>query len=151
VRRLEALQQMRQMENNRLQAGLAASVQVSLQEHITYLDAEIEKTERRIRDHINQNPPLKEQRDLLVSIPGIADTTAAALLAEIGDVTQFAGARQVAAFAGLVPRLRQSGTSVRGRSCLSKVGSWRLRKALFYPAMVQPYPSGSPEASDGSG
>jgi transposase len=136
VRRLEALQQMRQMENNRLQAGLAASVQVSLQEHITYLDAEIEKTERRIRDHINQNPPLKEQRDLLVSIPGIADTTAAALLAEIGDVTQFAGARQVAAFAGLVPRLRQSGTSVRGRSCLSKVGSWRLRKALFYPAMV---------------
>ena len=51
-------------------------------------------------------------------------------------MTQFAGARQVAAFAGLVPRIRQSGTSVRGRACLSKAGSWRLRKALFYPAMV---------------
>lgn len=136
VRRLETLQQMRQMENNRLQAGPPASVQVSLQEHLAYLDAEIAKTEQRIRDHIHHNSGLKEQRDLLVSIPGIADTTAAVLLAEIGDVRQFAGARQVAAFAGLVPRLRQSGTSVRGRPCLSKVGSSRLRKALFYPAMV---------------
>jgi transposase len=136
VRRLESLHEMRQMENNRLKAGLAASVQVSLQEHLDYLDAEIKKTEQRIKDHICQHPVLKSQRDLLVSIPGIADTTAAALLAEIVDVHQFAGSRQVAAFAGLVPRIRQSGSSVRGRACLSKVGSWRLRKALFYPAMV---------------
>lgn len=136
VRRLESLHEMRQMENNRLKAGLAASVQVSLQEHLAYLDAEILKTEQRIRDHIDQTPRLKEQRDLLVSIPGVADTTAAAILAELLDVSQFAGARQVAAFAGLVPRLHQSGASVRGRACLSKVGSWRLRKALFYPAMV---------------
>ncbi len=100
------------------------------------LDAEITKVEQRLRDHINQNPTLKNQRDLLVSIPGIADATAATLLAEIVEVRQFAGARQVAAFAGLVPRVRQSGSSVRGRACLSKVGSWRLRKALFYPAMV---------------
>ena len=57
---------------------------------------------------------------MLVSIPGIADTTAAALLAEIVDVHQFSGARQVAAFAGLVPKIRQSGSSVRGRACLSK-------------------------------
>ncbi len=73
---------------------------------------------------------------MLVSIPGIADTTAAAILAELLDVTQFAGARQVAAFAGLVPRIRQSGSSVRGHSSLSKIGSSRLRKCLYFPAMV---------------
>ena len=104
--------------------------------HLDYLDAEIARTEQHIREHIRRHPRLNERRDLLVSIPGIADATAAAILAEIGDVTQFAGARQAAAFAGLVPRVRQSGTSVRGRACLSKVGSPRLRKALFYPAMV---------------
>jgi len=136
VRRLESLREMRQMEQNRLLAGLVASVEVSLQEHLAYLDAEIAKTEQRIKDHISQTPNLKRQRDLLVSIPGIADTTAAALLAEIVDVSAFAGSRQVAAFAGLVPRIRHSGSSVRGRACLSKVGSPRLRKALFYPAMV---------------
>jgi transposase len=42
----------------------------------------------------------------------------------------------VAAFAGLVPRIRQSGSSVRGRSSLSNVGSRRLRHALYFPAMV---------------
>jgi transposase len=42
----------------------------------------------------------------------------------------------VAAFAGLVPRHRQSGTSVRGRSRLSKAGSPRLRKALYFPAIT---------------
>ena len=42
----------------------------------------------------------------------------------------------MAAFAGLVPRLRQSGSSVRGRASLSKVGSARLRKSLYFPAMA---------------
>ena len=58
------------------------------------------------------------------------------LLAELGDISHFSNARQVAAFAGLVPRLRESGTSVRGRSRLSKVGSSRLRKALYFPAIT---------------
>ena len=136
VRRLETLHEMRQMENNRLKAGLAPSVQVSLQEHLDYLDAEIVKTERRIRDHIGQHPGLKGQRDLLVSIPASRTRPPPRCCPRSGDVSQFAGARQVAAYAGLTPRIRQSGSSVRGRACLSKVGSWRLRKALFYPAMV---------------
>ena len=58
------------------------------------------------------------------------------LLAELGDLTQFSSARQVAAFAGLVPRIRESGSSVRGRSRLSKVGSSRLRKSLYFPAIT---------------
>jgi len=54
----------------------------------------------------------------------------------LGDVSQFDSARQVAAFAGLVPRIRESGTSVRGRSRLSKIGSSRLRKSLYFPAIT---------------
>ncbi len=61
--------------------------------------------------------------------------TASLLLAEV-DEAQFESARQVAAFAGLVPRHRQSGTSVRGRSRLSKAGSSRLRKGLYFPALT---------------
>ena len=135
VRRLESLQEMRQMEQNRLDTS-SLVVREEIQDHVTYLDAQRKKTEQSIRDHIDQNPTLKEQRDLLVSIPGIAGTTAAAILSELLDVSQFTDARQVAAFAGLVPRLRQSGSSVRGRSSLSKVGSPRLRKSLYFPAMA---------------
>jgi len=140
VRRLEALQEMRQMEDNRLQGlpvGAATrAVATSLEEHLAHLDAQITKTRQQITDHLEGNPTLKQQKELLVSIPGIGDATAAALLSELVNLSRFGNASQVAAFAGLVPRIRQSGSSVRSRPCLSKVGSARLRRALYFPAMV---------------
>lgn len=137
VRRMEALMEMRQMEINRLAAGVTSqAVRESLSEHVAYLDGQIERAKEQIQEHIECHPQLRNQRDLLVSIPGVADSTAARLLAELTDVTQFANARQVAAFAGLAPRVRESGTSVRGGTRLSKTGTGRLRKALFFPAMV---------------
>ena len=51
-------------------------------------------------------------------------------------MTQFSTSRQVAAFAGLVPKIRQSGSSVRGRATLSKRGSPRLRHSLYFPAVT---------------
>jgi transposase len=59
-----------------------------------------------------------------------------ALLAEVPDIKQYRSARQVAAFAGLVPRERQSGGSIRGRVRLSKIGNAHLRKALYFPAIT---------------
>lgn len=137
VRRLEHLVEMCRMEENRLTSGgLYALVQKDLEEHVAQLQARIEKTRRQIKDHIDDNPDLKKQAKLLESIPGIGEATAALLLAELGHIKQFKSARQVAAFAGLVPRIRESGSSVRVRSRLSKVGSSRLRKALYFPAIT---------------
>jgi transposase len=135
VRRLEALQEMQQMEKNRRDTA-PATLHAGLDEHIAFLEGQIGKTQQAIKNHIDTTPTLKSQSDLLTSIPGIGTTTAAALLSEIGDVSQFASARQLAAFAGLDPRVRQSGSSVRGRACLSKAGSPRLRSALYFPALA---------------
>lgn len=137
VRRLESLVEMRLMEENRLSSGTAPeAVRHSLEEHIAYLLEEIKQTEALIQKHINNHPGLKQQSDLLDSIPGIGETTAALLLAEIVNIKQYTSARQVAAYAGLVPRERRSGSSVRGRACLSKIGNARLRKALYFPAIT---------------
>jgi transposase len=137
VRRLESLLEMRQMEVNRLEAGTSAEqVRDSLTEHIAFLDQEIKRTTALIRQHIDQHPTLKEQRELLVSIPGIGDTTAAKLLAEMLDVKLYKSARQLAAFAGLAPRLHESGSSIRRKARLSKTGAPRLRKALYFPAIA---------------
>jgi transposase len=137
VRRLESLQEMRVMEENRLSSGITVElVCQSVQAHLSYLNEEIKRTEKLIRTHINSHPTLKQQRELLDSIPGIAETTAAHLLAEITDIKQYRSARQVAAYAGLVPRERQSGTSLRGRTRLSKIGNARLRRALYFPAIT---------------
>lgn len=137
VRRLEALIEMRVAEENRLEAIIAVEmVKSSVEEHIGYLEQQIKQTQATIRHHINAHPGLRRRRELLDSIPGIAETTAATLLAEITDITQYRSARQVAAYAGLVPRERHSGSSVRGRTRLSKIGNARLRKALYFPAIT---------------
>lgn len=137
VRRLESLVEMRTMEENRLSSGIVVeAVRASVEELIAHLSEQIKRTEMLIRDHINSHPRLKRQRELLDSIPGIAETTAAVLLAEVPDISRYQSARQVAAFAGLVPRERQSGSSVRGRVRLSKIGNARLRKALYFPAIT---------------
>jgi transposase len=137
VRRLDSLVEMRTMEENRLSSGVTVeAVRASVEEHLAYLAEQIRRTEKLIRGHIDSHPGLKHQRELLDSIPGIGEATAAALLAEVPDIKQYRSARQVAAFAGLVPRERQSGSSVRGRVRLSKIGNARLRKALYFPAIT---------------
>jgi transposase len=137
VRRLESLIEMRVMEENRLSSGITVDVvRASVEELLSHLNTQIKRTEELIREHINSHPTLKQQSALLDSIPGIAATTAALLLSEITDITQYRSARQVAAYAGLVPRERQSGTSLRGRTRLSKIGNARLRRALYFPAIT---------------
>jgi transposase len=114
----------------------AAVVAASIREVIATLDEQIAQVERKIRRHFDDHPDLKRRRDLLTSIPGIGETTAGSILAEIPHLDRFQSAKAVAAFAGLSPRERCSGTSIHGRTRLCKTGNPRVRKALYMPAMV---------------
>jgi transposase len=137
LRRLEALEEMRQQERNRLAAEPAhAAVRASLAHMIDTIEDEMAGLRERIHDHFDQHPGLRAQRDLLTSIPGIGEATAAVLLAELGPMARFADAPACAAFVGLVPRERRSGSSVRGKPQLCKVGSSSVRKALYFPAIT---------------
>jgi transposase len=102
---------------------------------LALLDAEIEQTRAAIRDHFDQHPGLRKQRELLDPIPGLGATTSAVLLACLGDIQRFDNANQVAAFTGLSPAERQSG-KYKGQTRLSKTGDAFLRKALYLPAVV---------------
>lgn len=135
VRRLEALMEMRQQEINRLYVApdIIAS---GLEEHIDYLDQEIKATKQRIRDHIDNHPDLKKKKVLLESIPGIGEATINIVLSEFANIGNFKNAKQLAAFIGVAPKERQSGSSVRGRTMMSKTGRSQLRKSFFMPALV---------------
>ena len=85
---------------------------------------------------IDDDPDLKIQQRLLASVSGLGDKTIPVLLSFYGGPGRFDHARQAAAFAGLDPRQHESGSSVRGKPRLSKVGHAGLRKALYMPAMV---------------
>lgn len=132
TRRLESLGEMLGAENNRLEAA-SLSVRPSLKRIIRTLEKEIENVRRLIKEHIDNHPDLKEQSDLLQSIPGIGEKTAQVLLSEI-EFSRFDSARSVAAQAGVTPGRRQSGNSLNWTR-LSKIGNGRIRKALYFPAM----------------
>lgn len=135
TRHLENLLETRQQQLNRLETTTTKKVIKSLRKLVLHLEAEIKRTEQEINDHVERHPDLKQQSQLLQSIPGIGKRTATKLLAEIEAITQYKSARQVAAYAGLTPRNNRSGTW-RGQTRLSKTGNARVRKALFLPAMV---------------
>jgi transposase len=136
VRRRESLLQLRQQEANRLDSGETSPlVRASLEAMLMVLDEQLAAIDQAIAKQVKAEPELKRQHALLDSIPGIGPKTAAALLGEI-DFGAYPSARQVAAQAGLTPRQRQSGTSVRGKPRISKQGSSQLRRILFFPAIV---------------
>ena len=138
IARLEAIEQDLQRELNRLekaQVGHAPEMVVaSLQKSIAHLTTEKQHFEQLIRDHIDQNPNLKQDRALLESIPGVGPVISARMIALIRSRT-FKNAAQLAAFCGLVPVEKLSGTSVRGKPRLSKNGSSKLRAKLYMAAV----------------
>lgn len=132
-RRLEVLEKMLLAEHNRLETA-PRTVAPSVKRVIADLEKEINNVQRLIKEHIDNNPDLKQQSELLQTIPGIGEKTASLLLSEI-EFSSFSSARALAAHAGVTPRRYQSGTSL-NRTRLSKIGNARVRKALFFPAIV---------------
>lgn len=143
VRRLDDLQDLRTQEANRLHSlgqddgdGAGARlVRASIESMLASLDQQIADLQRHIHDHIDRHPDLAHQVALITSIPGLGEATAAKLLAECINIAGFDDARSLAAWAGVTPTTHRSGTSVRGKSRMSKVGNASLRGALYWPAI----------------
>lgn len=73
---------------------------------------------------------------LLRSIPGVGPYIAASIIGELQDIRYFSSAKALIAFAGLDPKIRQSGHSLNNTGRLSKRGSPHLRRSLFIAANV---------------
>jgi len=137
VDRLHSLKEMHQQEANRLEAAMnQTGMRESIESHMKWLQADIKQLERQIDDHIDGHPQLREDAKLITSIPGVGNTTAAKVMAYLGDVRRFKNAKALAAFIGVTPRLKLSGSSVRGRSMISRSGHAAIRHALYMPALV---------------
>lgn len=136
VRRRDALVDLRTQELNRKEVASHAQVLNSIEEVLAHLDRQIKEIEKQINKHIDNDPTLKQQARLLQTIPGVGDATTGMLLSAYGGDLRFASPKQAAAFVGLDTRVRQSGTSVRARPCMSKRGDSRFRAKLYMPAVV---------------
>ncbi len=135
VKRLESLNAFKQEEQNRLEVS-SIIVKESIRKVLNLLDTEIDEIKNKINNHIEQHPKLKEKQELLNSIPGVGEATIAQILSMACTPERFENAKKLAAFAGLNTKHRQSGSSVQGRSHISKTGDSSLRKSLYLPAIV---------------
>jgi transposase len=125
------------LQKNRLASQEKFSqVAVSLRKIIHFLEQEIKEILNQIKDLIDNHPDLKNDRDLLASIPGIGELTASKIIAEIPHIKKFESAKQLVAFAGLNPQQHCSGSSIHKKTRISKTGSAKIRKMLFMPALV---------------
>jgi transposase len=132
-RRWETLKDMRGQELNRLDSERCQAVRDSLSSCISYFDEQILAVEAALDCLVEQTLKLQQHFDLLISIPGVGKVTAYLLMAEL-DFQVFSSANDVVAFAGLNPKHNDSG-KFQGRVAISKQGSSRLRKGLYFPAI----------------
>ena len=133
VRHLDDLIGIQVQEKQRLESVASETVRQHLEDHLEYLHRQIDRVIDQLNEHIDQNPDLRQKRDLLKTIPGISDRTGSRWLAEIRDITAFETVGQLVAYVGLNPKHRQSG-KYKGHVKISKMGNATLRAALFMPA-----------------
>jgi transposase len=133
---LDNLKTMMQQEKNRLSATMSKSLPRAIRAHIKDIEKRIKKTNLYIEKITESSEELLKKRKLLETIPGIGTLTACKLVSFIGNVENFKTAKQLAAFAGVSPRQRQSGSSVKGKTRMCKTGDPKFRCSLYMPAVV---------------
>ncbi len=135
VRHLASLQEERQRHRNRLETVSSDVVRASLEQLIVFLDEKISELENGISDHIDRHPGIRSDAELLASIPGLGHKTIAVILSELPDVANLQSAKSAVAYAGLSPKIAQSG-KYKGATKLCKFGNAQLRRSLYFPAVV---------------
>lgn len=99
VRRLDALTELHQQEVNRLDVAEAV-VRQNIESHVQMLSKRINEVRELIQQHIDDDPDLRQQNELLLSIPGIGEKTVAAILSYFSTVSNFSSAKKLASFWG---------------------------------------------------
>lgn len=105
----------------------------SLIRTLKYLDKELKGIEQKLLSLVKKDQ--QKQLTLLQSIPGIGLKTALFLIVVTDGFKKFETASQLCSYAGITPTIRESGSSVRGRARISKVGNRKLRNLLFMCSM----------------
>lgn len=137
--RRDAIAQDLQRERNRREKADATDtpelILKSLEESIEFLVKQLAQLQQDIDGHISRHSSLEKDMSLLQSIPGVGPQVGGNMLSVL-SVHRFESAEQLAAYLGLVPVERQSGSSVLGRAKLSKAGPARIRAVLYMAAVV---------------
>jgi transposase len=118
-------------------AGRTGSPAAKAQQKVLkVLQGQVEALDKAIERQLRLAAELGHAVQLLTTIPGVGWVTAATMLGEAGDLRGFRRGRQLAAFVGVSPRRYVSGSSVRGRTRMCRIGGVHARTALYMAAVA---------------
>lgn len=132
---LQQLKEQQKETQNRLHNAKDIYIKSTHEAIIELLEEKIDQTSKLIEGMIKQKESLNIEYQNLQTIPAIGKETAVILLRHLTD-KNFETANKFVAFAGLSPKIEQSGTSVNKKGRLSRYGHRQLKRALFMPALV---------------
>lgn len=135
VQLIDTLKKQQQQLKNQLDSIESPGVRKEYEQIIRSIEKRLTTLEEKINRRIEEDGELVITKQRLTSIVGIGEKSANRLLAYLPDIDLFKHAKQLAAYAGVSPKQRQSGT-VSGKTKISKFGNAALRKALYMPALV---------------
>ena len=136
VRHRDDLLQTRLQQQNRLRDTTDALVIESLKAVLATIATQLKQVACRITEHLAAHAELRASVQLMTAVVGIGVVTATKLLAEFAAIDQYESAKSAAADTGVTPSHFESGTSVRRRPRMSKMGNANLRAALYVPAIT---------------
>lgn len=136
TRHLEHLKDQRSQEKTYKESVFDDELEASIDEAIQTYDEPIKRVKDQIKDHIEDHPELPDSVDFIVSITGIGEETARALLAEMKVPLnpEKLDPKAEVAHSGLAPEHHQSGSSL-DTSSMSRRGNARIRKLLYFPTL----------------
>jgi transposase len=105
----------------------------SLEKSLAHLNEQIKLLEQTLDELVKAH--YAELYENLCSIPGIGPKTAQCLVVLTRGFTRFESAKELVSFVGLAPRLFESGSSVKGKGHICKLGSSRIRQLLYMASM----------------
>jgi transposase len=140
MRQREDYVAMRVQEKNRLhalqhQARPSAQLMRMARNHIHFLQQQIDLLERTFKEQASESPSWQQSLSALRTLPGFGFIVAGTLLTETDGLEAFLTAKQLIAYAGLAPAPYESGSSVKRRTHISKVGNQRLRRIAYLAAV----------------
>ncbi|AWP28477.1 IS110 family transposase [Paenibacillus sp. Cedars] len=124
TKRLKELMQGWKAQERSQSQSIALTSMVSL---LLEFDKQLNHLEKQMEERAGELPEV----ELVKSIPGVGNKLAAAIVAELGEVSQFKDAKQLVAYAGLDPGIYSSGKFTATSNRITKRGSKRLRRALY--------------------
>lgn len=129
-----ALQNM--LHSKEFSKGTTSFVLNTNKQLIKTIEKQIEKVERQLEILINKHDWLKRKMDKIQTIKGVGLIAASVIVAETMGFKMIRNRKQLVSYAGYDVVERQSGTSVAGKTRISKKGNKHIRRALHFPALA---------------